>query len=50
MTIADRRAPAFEILLLRRFYSVYAYEEKQGISIDPERAPGYCQAAARCDS
>jgi len=48
MTIADRRGPAFEILLPRRFYSVYAYEEKQGISIDPGAE---CAAAAlRCDS
>jgi len=49
MTIADRRGLAFEIPLPRRFYSVYAYEEKQGISIDPG-AECAAAAALRCDS
>lgn len=35
-TIPDRRASAFEILLLRRFYNVYVCKEKQEISIDPD--------------
>lgn len=50
-TIPDRRASAFEILLLRRFYTVYACKEKQGISRDPDACISNATTViARCNS